>query len=91
MQEMRDRTGGEEPRSSRGRPLRHDRVEDAEMEEITQGLAAINQDNDSESEGGIAMMSEGSASGSGDDASVFSAGSSYPSLGSSASTHSTAT
>ena len=61
MQEMRNRTGGGEPRSSRARPLRNDRLEDAEMEEMTQGLAAINQDNDSESEGGIAMMSEGSA------------------------------
>ena len=90
MQERRDRTGGGEPQSSRAPPLRNDRLEDAEMEEITQGLAAINQDNDSESEGGIAMMSEGSASGSGDDASVSSAGSSSPSLRSSASTHSTA-
>ena len=82
MEERRRQTGGAQPRETRHRPPGNDRVEDAEMEEITQGFAAVNQDTDSDSEGGAAMMSDGAAGESGDD------GSSEAS-GDSASTHST--
>ena len=85
---MRERTGGGASRILRDRPSNETDANDTEMEEITQGLAAINQEEESDSDDGMAMASDGTAHDSEGNGSVSTAGSAEPSLSSSASSSS---
>ena len=88
VQEMRERTGGSEVRELRDRTSRNEGNHDTEMEEITQGLAGINQEEESDSDDGMAIASNSTAHDSEDEGSVSTAGSAIPSLSSSASSSS---
>ena len=85
VQELRDRTGASEPNNLRARPPQNAGQEGEEMEESTQESEGMEQGEETDSEGGNAVVFDGSSPDSEDDGSVSSDQSSMPSLSSSAS------